>query len=74
LQSQNLTGLPSAGARQIEVMPPGQDDRYRDLVEHAEDVILTCAPDGVMTIARYLGPPRSGACPQNERAALSKVV
>lgn len=47
--SQSRLGLPNAGARPIENISPVHDDRYRDFVEHAEDVILTCAPDGVVT-------------------------
>jgi len=49
LQSQHLAGPLSEGVRQTEVIPPRQEDRYRDFVENAEDVILTCAPNGVIT-------------------------
>ena len=38
-QSRSLTGA----------VPLASDDRYRDFLEHAEDVILTCAPNGVIT-------------------------
>ncbi len=48
-ESRNLTGTPSAGARPAGVSPAVYDDRYHDFVEHAEDVIMTCGPDGVIT-------------------------
>lgn len=35
--------------KQTAAAPPAPDDRYRDIVEHAEDVILTLSPDGVVT-------------------------
>ncbi len=50
-QPPSLESMPNAGAKSIGPVPPGHEDRYRDFVEHAEDVILTCAPDGVVTSA-----------------------
>ncbi len=37
--------------RQAAAAPPAHDDRYRDIVENAEDVILTFTPDGIVTSA-----------------------
>ena len=48
-QTPSPNGMSNAGARQSREMIPAHGDRYRDFVEHAEDVILTCAPDGVIT-------------------------
>lgn len=37
--------------RQAAAAPPAHDDRYRDIVESAEDVILTLTPAGIVTSA-----------------------
>ncbi len=71
-QPRNLTGQPHMGERPVGVVPSAHDDRYRDFVEHAEDVILTCTPDGVVTsvnraIETLLGWPREEVIGQDLR-------